>query len=121
MGFEINYISDAPRHAVSENTYKNLEPFVQGKTGGVWTTAKGIKLWWKMTYTKGNGRSIPRCYLLAVQRNVQIVEAGTDLTQPAGRALWALDKVGRRSQQQQRIAIDLAKDKLPQIVDQYDL
>ena len=91
-----------------------------------YTTAKGTKLYWHVSYNLGgynqfNNKLEPRCYDLVVQRNPQELAVFEDLDYPTGSTRLVLNEVSRRSKKQERIANELALEKLQAIEQHYNL
>ena len=91
------------------------------------TTEKGTKLYYEVSYEIGGynhftGGTIPRAYMLMVQRARNSFSAFSGLDKPSGAIRTVLLEVGRRSKKQETNANNMVTEEfLQDIANQYDI
>ena len=83
------------------------------------TTEKGTTLYYDVTYELGGynhftGGTIPRAYMLMVQRDKHSFSAFSGLDAPSGAIRMTLLEIGRRSKKQEAKAYSMVTDELLQ-------
>lgn len=88
-------------------------------------TEKGTKLYYDVYYELGGysyltGKTIPRAYMLVVQRERNSFTAFSGLDSPSGSIITALLKVGRKNKKQEANANNMVTEEfLQDIADRY--
>lgn len=89
-------------------------------------TENGTVLYWEVNYDKGgtnaySGKTIERGFYLSVKRDRNRFRAFEDLTQEYGAVRRFVHPVGRYSDKQHGIAMEVAYSLLPEIANRYNL
>ena len=91
------------------------------------TTKKGTKLYYDVTYEIGGynhftGGTIPRAYMLMVQRKRNLFSAFSGLDNPSGAIRTVLLEVGRKSKKQETNAYNMVTEEfLQDIANKYSI
>lgn len=89
-------------------------------------TEKGTILYWEVVYDKGGmnfftSHVVERGFYLIVKRSKHEISMFSDLSSKSGAISFFLHSVGRYSEKQRNIAMDMALPVLNEIIEHYNL